>query len=73
VLKSLRHAYIARNTLNIIFMLLSLEQALIFYLIMHLLNWKFRDLKAKVAGISNPQCSFLKLISVTVIGNFAIE
>jgi hypothetical protein len=60
LLKWLRHAHIAGKTLNII-LLLSLEHALIFYFILHLVTWKFRELKATVAGISNPKCSFFQM------------
>ena len=59
----------ARKTLNIILLLLVLEQASIYKFILHLAAWKFRELKATMAGISNPQCSFLKWISITVIGS----
>jgi hypothetical protein len=58
VSKSLRHTHIAQKFINITFLLLSSEQALIVYFI---ITWKYRELKNTVAEDFQPTMNFLEM------------
>jgi hypothetical protein len=70
VSKSLRHAHIAQKFINITFLLLSSEQALITYFI---ITWKFRELKNTVAGDFQPTMLFLEMDIIYSYQQFKIE